>query len=113
MFRIRAPLTRSSSWLILIASPMKTKLPDFTDKLVSVGLHGEDEGRPLLHPRWELQGGRLSLVGTVPHGGSSGDWCEGLTNAVAWDEVTDYLVFDSAEHYCQRLAVYERKKRKR
>ena len=92
---------------------MKRKLPDFTNKLVSLGLHGEDEGRPVLHPHWELQGGRLFLVGTVPRGGSSGDWCEGLMDAVAWDEVTDYLVFDSAAHYRQRLAVYERRKRKR
>lgn len=92
---------------------MKSKLPDFTNKLVSLALHGEDEGRPVDRPHWELQGGRLFLVGTVPHGGSIGDWCEGVPSAVAWDEVTDYLVFDSAEHYRKRLAVYERKKGKR
>jgi len=90
----------------------KTTLPDFTNKLVSVGLYGEGEGRPLDCPRWEMQGGRLFLVGTVPSGGSSRDWCEGIVNAVAWDQVTDYLIFDSAKQYLKRLAVYEKRKRK-
>ena len=90
----------------------KSSLPDFTNKLVSVGLYGEDEGRPLDRPRWEMQGGRLFLVGTTPRGGSTRDWCEGIVNAVAWDQVTDYLVFDSAEDYRKHLAIYQGRKRK-
>ena len=93
--------------------PRKTGLPDFTNKVVSVSIAGEDDGRCLEHPSWEIQGGRLFLVGAVPRGGSTNDWCGGIPSAVAWEAVTDYLVFDSVEHYLERLRVYERKKRKR
>jgi hypothetical protein len=93
--------------------PNKTRFPDFTNKVVSVSIAGEDDGRCLEHPRWEIQGGRLFLIGTVPSGASTHDWCRGIPSAVAWEAVTDYLVFDSAEQYLERLRVYEGKKRKR
>jgi len=88
---------------------MKKALPDFSKKLVSVSLVGDKDGRALDRPRWVTQGGRLFLVGTVPRRGSTRDWCEGLASAVAWDQVTDYLVFDSADHYRERLRIYERR----
>ena len=91
---------------------MKKPLPDFSRKLVSVSLAGEDDGRAVECPQWEMQGGRLFLVGTVPRGGSTRDWCEGVVSAVAWDQVTDYLVFDSVDHYRERLRIYERRRRK-
>ncbi len=91
----------------------RQRLPDFTNKVISVSIAGEEDGRCIENPRWETQGGRLFLVGSVPRGGSTNDWCDGIPSAVAWDQVTDYLVFDSAEHYLLRLAVYEGKKRRR
>jgi hypothetical protein len=91
----------------------QSKLPDFTGKVVSVSIAFEDDGRCLEHPRWETQGGRLFLVGTVPRGASTNGWCDGIPGAVAWDQVTDYMVFDSAEHYRERTGIYERKQRKR
>jgi hypothetical protein len=91
----------------------KAGLPDFTNKVVSVSIAGEDDGRCLECPRWETQGGRLFLVGAVPPGASKNDWCGGIPSAVAWDQVTDYLVFDSAEHYLECLGLYDGKKRKR
>ncbi len=91
---------------------MKKSLPDFSKKLVSVSLAGEEDSRAIECPRWEIQGGRLFLVGTVPRRGSTRDWCEGIVSAVAWDQVTDYLVFDSAAHYRERLSIYERRKAK-
>ena len=93
--------------------PNTAGLPDFTRKVVSVSIAGEDDGRCLEHPRCETQGGRLFLIGTVPRAGSSNNWCGGIPSAVAWDAVTDYLVFESAEHYLERVRVYERSKRKR
>jgi hypothetical protein len=91
----------------------KIGLPDFTKKVVSVSIPGEEDARCLEHPRWEEQGGRLFLVGTVPHGCSTNDWCGGIAGAVAWGAVTDYMIFDSVEQYLERLRVYEGKKRKR
>ena len=91
----------------------KADLPDFSKKVVSVSIAGEDDGRCLEHPHWETQGGRLFLVGPVPPGASKNNWCDGLPSAVAWDQVTDYLLFDSAEHYAECVRAYEGKKRKR
>ena len=91
----------------------KAGLPDFTNKVVSVSIPGEEDARCVEHPRWERQGGKLFLVGMVPHGCSTNDWCGGIASAVAWEAVTDYLIFDSVEQYLERLRVYEGKKRKR
>jgi hypothetical protein len=91
---------------------MKNIRPDFTKKLVSLSLVGDEGTRILDCPHWEMQAGRLFLVGIVPRGGSGGDWCEGIQCAAAWDQVTDYLVFDSAKHYRKQLAIYEKRKRK-
>jgi hypothetical protein len=91
---------------------MRRTLPDFSKKLVSFSFAGADDSQCIAHPRWETQGGRLFLVGTVPRGGSMRDWCEGVVSAVAWDQVSDYLVFDSVEDYRARLKIYERRKSK-
>jgi hypothetical protein len=104
---LRSPLSMSS------LRHNKTGLPDFTNKLVSVSIAGEDDGRCLEHLRWETQGGRRFLVGTVPHGGSTNNWCGGIPSDAAWEAVTDYLVFDSAEQYLESLRIYEGKARKR
>jgi hypothetical protein len=91
---------------------MKNLLPDFSKKLVSVSFIGSDASRAVNCPHWEMQGGRLFLVGTVPSGGSNYEWCEGVVAAVAWENVTDYIVFNSVNHYQQRLAIYEKHKGK-
>ena len=91
---------------------MKKTLPDFSNKVVSVSFAAADDTHAIQHPRWETQGGRLFLVGTIPRGGSTRDWVEGIVCAVAWDEVSDYLLFDSAEEYRARLKIYERRKGK-
>jgi hypothetical protein len=91
---------------------MKQTLPNFSKKVVSFSFAGADNSQCIAHPRWETQGGRLFLIGTVPRGGSTHDWCEGVVSAVAWDQVSDYLVFDSVEDYRVRLKIYERRKRR-
>jgi hypothetical protein len=88
-------------------------LPAFTNVVVSLSIAGEEDARCLEHPTWERQGGRLFLVGKVPRGCSTNDWCEGIAAAVAWEAVTDYMVFDSAAQYGKRVGVYEGRKRKR
>ncbi len=91
---------------------MKKSLPNFSKKVVSFGIVGNEHTYAIESPRFEMQAGRLFLVGTVPRGGSSRDWSEGVGSAVVWDQVTDYLVFDSVEHYRERLKIYERPKGK-
>lgn len=77
----------------------KKTLPDFTNKIVQASLFGDDHSYAMDSPHFEMQGERLFLVGVVPHGGTSSNWSEGAICAVAWDRVTDYLVFDSLKHY--------------
>lgn len=91
---------------------MKSKLPDFTKKIVVMSFPTTDGSRTLAHPRWEMQGGRLFLIGAVPVGGSRSDWLKGGVAAVAWDMVSDYLVFDSIADYHNRRNIYAGHKRK-
>ncbi|HTR41809.1 MAG TPA: hypothetical protein VMH87_09365 [Pseudomonadales bacterium] len=71
---------------------MKKTVPDFSGKVVEVSIKGDSYAFAIDRPRFELQCGRLFLVGIVPHGTSLGDWSLGAGCAVAWDSVTDYLV---------------------
>lgn len=91
---------------------MKKSLPDFSTKIVSFGISGDEHSYAIESPRFETQAGRLFLVGTVLPGGSTRNWSQGVVSAVTWDQVTDYLVFDSATDYQRRLKIYERGKGK-
>ena len=91
---------------------MKSTLPDFTKKVVVLSWMTTDGSRSLAYPRWERQGGRLFLVGAVPAGGSRNDWLKGGEAAVAWEMVSDYLVFDSLADYQKRRSTYASRKRK-
>jgi hypothetical protein len=101
-------------WIVrLYYTTMKSKLPDFTSKMVSVLSVGEDTPCLIGDAHFEMQAGRLFLVGIVPRGGSAGDWVAGLPSAVAWDTVQEYIVFDSAEDYVKRVTIYDKKKKSR
>ena len=91
---------------------MKNTLPDFTNKVVSVSFVGADDSQAIQNPHWEMHGGRIFLVGTVPRGGSTRDWCKDVLAAAAWDKVSDCLVFDSVADYQSRLKIHESRKRK-
>lgn len=86
-------------------------LPSFKGKTVSLVLVDEDQSQALHNPKFEVQGKRLFLIGTIPAEGSANDWVAGLQGAVAWDRVQEYIVFDSAEDYHERLALSRRKSR--
>ena len=96
---------------LAIRDMKQTRLPDFRTKLVYVRLIGEGYNLAVDRPKWQVQGGRLFLVGTVPPAGSTRDWSLGETTGIAWDQVSDYIIFDSVEHYNERMAIFERKKR--
>ena len=89
-----------------------TKLPDFAGKVVYVSFVGEERyNDTVASPHWEDHNGKLFLVGTVPPRGSDRDWCAGVVTGIAWEHITDYLVFDSVEEYHEHLGVFVRKKR--
>ena len=91
---------------------MKSTLPNFTKKIVVLSFPTTGGSRTLAYPRWERQGGRLFLVGAVPTGGSRNDWLKGGEAAVAWEMVSDYLVFGSLEDYQKRRSIYASRKPK-
>ncbi len=47
---------------------MKSTLPDFRNKVVSVTLVAQDFSHILHNPRFELQAKKVFLVGTIPPG---------------------------------------------
>ena len=69
--------------------------------------------RDLLNPHFEIQGGRLFIIGTVPLGSTKSDWCANHLGAVAWDRVTDYFLFDSLEDYTKAIRKSESGKKKK
>jgi len=84
-------------------------LPQFAGRVLSVLCAGEDTGQLIYDPSFEEQGGRLFLVGLVPEDASRDNWMEGLTGAIAWETVQDYVIFDSMQDYLTRL--HEARKR--
>jgi hypothetical protein len=88
---------------------MKTKTPRFDGKVVSVVCENEDTGQLIFSPTFEYQGGRLFIVGTVPSESSHDNWMEGLTTAIAWDTVQDYVVFESMADFIERLKSKKRR----
>jgi len=92
---------------------MKQTVPDFTNKVVSSEFAAADHSLAIHDSRWEMPGGRLYLLGTVPRGGSTRNWCEAVAVGVAWDSVSDYMVFDSVEEYRKRLRIHQGRKRKK
>ena len=80
-------------------------IPDFTNKIVTFST--TDSTLALSNPQFEIQGGRLFVLGTVPNGSTINNWAEGRTCAVAWDAVTDYMVFDTVKQYVDLLAKSE------
>jgi hypothetical protein len=97
-------------WTVILIIMKKTTLPDFKGKVVSVGLASDHYSYAMNSPHWEIQGGKLFLIGSVPHYGSVRNWSEGVVRAIAWDEVTDYLVFESIDDYIKRQSKFHRKK---
>ena len=53
-------------------------------------------------PIFERQAGRMFVVGKVV-ASASNDWASGVLVSVAWDQVTQYMVFDSEKDFTSRI----------
>ncbi len=80
--------------------------PDFTGKVVAVYLANRPEEHTVVlqSPTFQIQADRLFLVGEFAESTTANDWAAGVTTAVAWDHVEQYLVFDNVEEYFSRLS---------
>lgn len=81
----------------------KNKFPDFSGKCLSISTIDKSYNHDLYDPYFEYQGGRLFILGTVPERGSVSNWASGSLAAVAWDRVSEYIVFNSIEEYTSAI----------
>ncbi|GAB6098093.1 hypothetical protein JCM14469_43490 [Desulfatiferula olefinivorans] len=82
-------------------------LPDLSGRCVSISIMDDDISHDLNDPHFEIQGGRLFIVGTTPKGSTSSDWIAGCQCAIAWDRVTDYVVFKNLKAYTKSIKISE------
>lgn len=84
-------------------------MPDFEGKAVTFYLTNvsPDCASTLDSPRFELHAGRLFAVG-YSVSSNANDWTAGAYVCVAWDQVSYYIVFDSAEDFAVRVGMLPR-----
>jgi len=82
------------------------RFPDVRGKVLVVYCGARPEWCPsvLQNPSFQEQLGRLFLVGKVPRGTSENDWAAGRRRAIAWDSISEYVVFDNLTDYRRRGA---------
>ena len=69
----------------------------FDGKTVTFGT--ADDNLAIKNISFEEQFGRIFVVGNIPKGTTNNDWAVGRSCAIAWDSITDYIIFDSEEIY--------------
>lgn len=84
-------------------------MPNFDGKAVTFYLTNvpPDYAATLDSPRFERHAGRLFAVG-FSVSSIAKDWTAGASVCVAWDQVSHYMVFDSAEDFGERVGVPSR-----
>ena len=79
--------------------------PDFTGKTLSITII-EDEGNfDITDPYFEMQAGRLFLIGTVPPKSTNSGWTVNKKFAIAWERVERYVVFDSVSDFKKAVQI--------
>ncbi len=73
----------------------------FAGKVVSFGT--VEDTLAIKDISFNMQHGRLFVVGNIPKGATNNDWAINRPCAVAWDCITDYMIFDSEEQYADLL----------
>jgi hypothetical protein len=87
-------------------TPTQTSLPDFAGKTLVVQTRNRPLSNPIILNECELQtqAGKLFLTGVrqacAPELSS---WTDGVRCYVAWDDVEEYLVFQSVQDFHSRL----------
>lgn len=79
-------------------------LPDFRGRAITIYLINEpmEHAVTLDSPTFEVQGDRLFIGGSrLPT--SNQDWTGGIPMWIAWDQVANYFVFDSAAAFAERI----------
>jgi len=91
----------------------ESSLPDFSGKLVLFYTSNAPEaisgGTMMQYAEFKKYGNRLFVEGRVPDIDENyHHWVAKLQTAIAWEDVTSYVVFDSPEEYLERLGRFKR-----
>lgn len=80
--------------------------PDLSGKtvLIYLGNRTSEESVVLEDVSFQIQGDKIVMVGRIAEGTTPNDWASGITTAVSWDGIEQYLVFDSLQEYLDRVA---------
>lgn len=73
----------------------------FKDKTVTFGT--ADDNLAIKDISFQEQFGRIFVVGVIPKGTTRNDWAIGMPCAIAWDSITDYIIFDSEDSYVRSI----------
>ncbi len=87
--------------------------PEFTDlsgKVLAIWLigRGSECTNVVQNARFQLKGDRWFLVGEVVENPSMSLPFAGLTNAIAWDQVAEYVAVPSVDELYRRIGVKQR-----
>lgn len=59
----------------------------------------------LKNARIESINDRVFVRGEIPEGATKKNWAKGLSSGVAWDSVTDFMIFESEAEYLERMGI--------
>jgi hypothetical protein len=88
----------------------ETELPELSGKVLAIWLigRGSECSNVIQNARFELQGDRWFLVGEVVENPSRPLPFAGLNNAIAWDQVAEYVAVPTVDELYGRLGVKQR-----
>ena len=86
---------------------MDLDYPNFEGKCISLSLIDSDASHDLFSPKFEMQAGKIFLVGKIPVGATDSGWDANKIGAVLWEQVRNYVVFDSFADYREAVAKSE------
>ncbi|MFK8029251.1 MAG: hypothetical protein AB8G18_03365 [Gammaproteobacteria bacterium] len=77
----------------------------YAGKLVSFST--ERDTLALKNISFEIRNGRTFVTGNVPAANTKNDWAIERPAGIAWDAVTDFIVFDSEDQFIELMAKSE------
>ena len=84
-------------------------------KVISITIKDDSVSHDFINPEFKELQGRTFVTGITPKGQTDSGWTDNCPAGVAWDRVTDYVIFDSIESYIyavKKSEIYEEQKEK-
>jgi hypothetical protein len=83
---------------------LEDHIPDLSGKYLQITLSTRSDDAYLIQDAgFDIQAGRMFVVGRISDAYSGTCWAKGAVVAIAWDTVERYVLFDSLEHFQEEL----------